>query len=263
MPELAEVEFYRKEWDPGLGEKVKKVHLHTDARPLRDLPFAKMKKAIAGTVFESSTTHGKQMLFRFQPDIWLGVHLGMTGKLLVADAKHKPEKHDHLVLFLPSLTLVFRDPRKFGRIKFHHGSEAPSWWADLPPEVLDSEFTKQHLVQFLDRHSKSPIKPQLLNQDGFPGIGNWMADEVLWRTRLHPATLCGEIPAKTREALWKELRKLCREAMKVIGTDWGTPPDSWLFNHRWKDGGFCPRCDDQLVRADLRGRMTCWCAKCQ
>jgi formamidopyrimidine-DNA glycosylase len=53
--------------------------------------------------------------------------------------------------------------------------------------------------------------------------------------------------------------------MRVIGTDWGDLSDAWLMNHRWRDGGICPRrgCRTGLVREDLRGRTTCWCPKCQ
>ena len=35
-------------------------------------------------------------------------------------------------------------------------------------------------------------------------------------------------------------------------------PDAWLFNHRWRDGGRCPRTGRPLVRAEVGGRTTCW-----
>jgi formamidopyrimidine-DNA glycosylase len=51
----------------------------------------------------------------------------------------------------------------------------------------------------------------------------------------------------------------------VIAPAWGDAPDSWLFNHRWKAGGRCPRegCDEPLKRETIRGRTTCWCPRCQ
>ena len=37
------------------------------------------------------------------------------------------------------------------------------------------------MEEFLARHPKLPMKAVLLLQPGFPGVGNWMADEILWR----------------------------------------------------------------------------------
>jgi formamidopyrimidine-DNA glycosylase len=35
-------------------------------------------------------------------------------------------------------------------------------------------------------------------------------------------------------------------------------PDSWLFNHRWENGGLCPKTGVPLVREEIGGRTTCW-----
>lgn len=265
MPELAEVEFYRKQWDCGIGQTVDKVHLNGGARIFRETNTRKLRKSLPGSAFQTSECHGKQMLFGFTPEIWLAAHLGMTGQLLVMEASYQPEKHDHLVIFQPNQSLVFRDSRKFGRIRFDQGTKPPTWWSELPPQPISPEFTADRVTAFLARHPKSVIKALLLDQAGFPGIGNWMADEVLWRIRLHPATRCREIPRAQAHQLRDEVRKLSLEALSVIGTDWSDPPDSWLFNHRWKDGGICPRgtCKTPLIREDLRGRTTCWCPNCQ
>jgi formamidopyrimidine-DNA glycosylase len=203
------------------------------------------------------------MLFQFSQGMWLGGHLGMTGELRCGPAGIPPEKHDHLVLFFKNHTLTFRDPRKFGRLRLHEGKFGPDWWTGLPPEIRSAEFTVAGLAHFLQRHRKAPLKALLLDQAGFPGIGNWMADEILWRMKLPPATPAGSlIPPQIRQ-LHTALRTLCKQAMETIGQTWADPPDSWLFNHRWKDGGNCPRCRGVLVREDLRGRTTCWCPGCQ
>jgi len=265
MPELAEVEFFRKQWEAGLGEQVERVEFHPKARVFREANTKLLQAKLPGSRFASAEAHGKQMLFGFEPGLWLSVHLGMTGKLFVAGEDWRPDKHDHLQIYLSNQTLVFRDPRMFGRVGVEAGDAPPLSWSNLPPAILTSGYTKERLSLFLARHPNSLIKPLLLNQEGFPGIGNWMADEILWRLAIHPTTRCKDLPPETAEKLWKELRKLCRESIKVIGTDWSDPPDSWLFNHRWKDGGVCPRrgCRTDLVRETVRGRTSCWCPACQ
>ena len=95
-------------------------------------------------------------------------------------------------------------------------------------------------------------------QERFPGIGNWMADEVLWRAGFHPEAKAGAFGPLSVRKLHRTMREVCADAMRVIGKDWGDPPASWLFNHRWKDGGSCPRTKEPLHRAEVGGRTTCW-----
>lgn len=259
MPELAEVEYYLKQWSPGVGQVVADVRLHADKRIFRDVDTRALKKQLKGLALDRSERHGKQMCFIFGGQHWLGVHLGMTGKTSTQDVGYKTAKHDHLVLQMQSgLKLVYTDPRLFGRIRYARSKTPPGWWADLPPENLSDTFTKEVLQTFLQRRAKSPIKAVLLMQEAFPGIGNWMADEILWRARIHPAIRAGQLDPKQVTALYKRLREVCRDALRVIGTDWSTPPKSWLFNHRWKDGGTCPKTGSALLREKIGGRTTCW-----
>jgi formamidopyrimidine-DNA glycosylase len=95
-------------------------------------------------------------------------------------------------------------------------------------------------------------------QERFPGIGNWMADEILWRAAIHPRQPAGSLDAPAIRALYREIRAVCRNALRVIGTDWSEPPDTWLFNHRWKKGSACPRTGAKLMHAAIGGRTTCW-----
>jgi len=262
MPELAEVEFFRKQWDPGIGQTVHRIAWHPRARIFRGIPEKAFTNALAGSRLLASFSHGKQMIFQGE-NAWIGVHLGMTGRLTVEPPGFQPGKHDHLVLFQTRRALVFTDPRLFGRILFHEGAEAPEWWTNRPPDLLSAAFTPTALHEFLQRRKGAPIKAALLMQDRFPGIGNWMADEVLWQSRIGPSRRCGTLTPDETRSLWKSLRKICRDALRIIGRDFSDPPDSWLFLHRWKAGGSCPRCGLPLHRAAIGGRTACWCEKCQ
>ncbi|MEQ1841126.1 MAG: DNA-formamidopyrimidine glycosylase family protein [Verrucomicrobiales bacterium] len=267
MPELAEVEYFRKQWNPGLGTSILRVQTHPAARIFRDSPAVAIERGLAGRSFLGSAAHGKQMLFEFSGGAWLGLHLGMSGELRTAPGDRLPAKHEHLVIVLDSLSLVFSDYRMFGKVSLDITEDglAPSWWRELPPQPADAGFTKTRVRDFMRRFPKTPLKTLLLDQRGFPGIGNWMADEICWQLRIPPQTPSGTLDDLSLEAVWKMTRRVSREALRVIGTDWGELPDSWLMNHRWRDGGICPRrgCKSELVRDDLRGRTTCWCPSCQ
>src|SRR5690349_10996506 len=109
MPELAEVEWYRHQWSAGRGERVTGVRLHSGKYVLRGLDEPAFRRGIIGKKLIGSERHGKQMLFRFSDNRYLGIHLGMTGKMRVEPADFEPGRYDHLVLFQSRRALVFSD----------------------------------------------------------------------------------------------------------------------------------------------------------
>ena len=96
MPELAEVEYFRRQWDSGFGRRVIRVATHSGKRVFRGTDVAALETALTGTRLLGSEGHGKQMLFRFSRGASLGIHLGMSGQLGVEAAGISPGKHDHL-----------------------------------------------------------------------------------------------------------------------------------------------------------------------
>ena len=277
MPELAEAEFFRKRWALAArpSPPILRVHTHDAKKLFRTAPAPALRAALTGSALTSSAAAAKQILFRFQRpasssapaiDAWLGIHLGMSGDLSVAPPAHLPRKHDHLVLYTAAHALVFADPRMFGRIQFHLGTDAPSWWTKIAPALTSPAFTLAAVAAFLQRRARAPIKTVLLMQERFPGIGNWMADEILWRAAIHPAQPAGSLRPAEVKTLWRECRAVARLALATIaGRGDRLPPDlnvaipdTWLFNHRWSDGGRCPKTKQPLARAEIGGRTTCW-----
>jgi formamidopyrimidine-DNA glycosylase len=263
MPELAEVEYYRKQWDMGLGQRVAGLELHSRTRVFRGVDAADITAALRRQRFSGSWSRGKQMLFQFGRKAWVGIHLGMTGKLSSEPLPFQPDIHDHLVICLRTVALVFRDPRQFGRVRVEIGSEPPEWWRKIPASPHEQAFTKKVMAAFLARHQRLPIKATLLLQTGFAGVGNWMADEILWQARIAPARKTGDLSPEELNRLWRSTRSVCRKAMKTIGNDFGDPPRGWLFHERWSREGACPKHRTVLKCATIGGRTTAWCPQCQ
>jgi formamidopyrimidine-DNA glycosylase len=271
MPELAEVAFIRKRWNPGLGHVITTVRLHPGAGVFKTCEPAELARRLPGARLESSEAAAKQMLFRLvaadatSTPLWLGIHLGMTGDLAVRPAGLPAAKADHLILDQsasrdhgPGRSLVFSDFRMFGRVQFHPGPVAPAWWSDIAPAITSPAFTVAAVAEFFTRRKRTPLKAALLLQARFPGIGNWMADEILWRAALHPARLAGSLTATEMDALHRETVWVATQALALTGETFEDPPASWLFAHRWADGGLCPRTQTPLQRATIGGRTTCW-----
>jgi formamidopyrimidine-DNA glycosylase len=265
MPELAEVERSRRLWAVGRGAKILEVILRNrKSRIFRSINPEELVRTLTGQRLFDSEALGKQMVFRFgnRGEYWLGLHLGMTGELRVEKPKYSFLKYDHLILRQSKRSLVFSDPRQFGRVQFARNEVAPSWWAKLPPSILSNQFKPSSIAEFCRRRKASPMKALLLMQERFPGIGNWMADEILWRARLNPKTRAGTLGRSEINTLYRVTRSVCAKAIEVMDKDWQFPR-SWLFAHRWEDGGKCPRCHTDLMREVVGGRRTCWCPQCQ
>ncbi len=170
---------------------VRAVRMHRESKVFRGTSTWHLTRALKGSLLLASEARGKQMLFQFKPGSWVGIHLGMTGELEVLSVGHRPERHEHFVLEMETVSLVYRDPRLFGRVRFDAGEAPPEWWTSLPPDLQGRGFRRVDLDRFLARRARSPIKAVILMQERFPGIGNWMADEILWRAGIHPAQLAG------------------------------------------------------------------------
>ena len=173
----------------------------------------------------------------------------MAGRLTRGAPSEGSHKHDHFVLKTKNWRLNFNDYRQFGRVYLHPKGVDPL--AALPIEILAPKFTSAHVDTICEKRAKRSLKGVLLDQLYFPGVGNWMADEICWRMGRDPATPLGEVNSKS---VWKETRMVARGAMRHVadansnqfGSSKGfrpgnyvhrVPPKSWLFQHRWKPGG--------------------------
>ena len=175
------------------------------------------------------------------------------------------ESWEHLVLHLhgasakTSATLVFSDFRMFGRVLFHVGEELPAWWTSIAPAIASDGFTIDCVAEFMKRRSGITVKAALLMQERFPGIGNWMADEILWRACIHPSRRCGDLTEDEVAVLHSVCVWVCKQALAIIGDSFADPPPTWLYHYRWQDGGKCPLTGVALQRETIGGRTSCFC----
>src|SRR5437762_746337 len=108
---------------------------------------------------------------------------------------------------------------------------------------------------------RGAVKAILLNQQLIAGIGNLYADEILFRARMHPATLARRLSDKDLRRLFRATRHVLDKAI-ALKTDFNRLPKSWLLTHRGKRGR-CPRCGRALKSAIIGGRTAWFCTHCQ
>lgn len=272
MPELPEVETIAR----GLarrvtGDEIESVWLGEKPEPLKSPP-QEIAAALEHTRIAQVRREGKHIVFDLQKTQgancarqWI-VHLGMTGRMLVADAGADVEKHTHAIARLRSgRELRFVDPRRFGRLSVTQ-PDAPFKGPGAEPLEISLEG-----FQRLFRGRKTPIKSALLNQKLLHGVGNIYADESLFRAGIRPLRHAGRLKPDELKHLHSALRQVLREAIKAGGSSVSDYVDAngekgfFQLRHRvyLRTGEPCLACKTPIKRTVLAGRGTHYCPKCQ
>jgi len=274
MPELAEVETVARGLRPLAGRRILAVRFgKTD---FVDQP-ERIESLLPGRRLAEVRRHGKMLLFRFDPEspapspcpIWLIVHLGMTGQLVLHEVAAPAAPHTHVWFSLDDgRELRYTDIRRFGHMRIASPEELASLVAPLgadPLELTESEFRRRLGTR------QARVKALLLDQHVLRGLGNIYADESLWRARLHPMRCGTDLSEEELARLWRTIRQVLREAIRLGGTS-----ISDYVNAHGRPGGFqkrlrvyrrhgrrCPRCRATIERLIVAGRGTHFCPHCQ
>jgi len=270
VPELPEVETIRRELEPQIvGATITDATAHPSAK------FQPARDAVGGR-FTASRRRGKYLLLGLHDDRELVIHLGMTGQLHVDAPTTSVDVRDqgpytraawHLD---DGRTLVFRDVRRFGRIRVVPTGEYDdiATLAALGPEPLSTDFTAEGLWQAM-RASKRRVKTQLLSQRPVAGVGNIYADEALWRAQVYPAARALTRPQAT--LLHRAIIDVLQAGVDNGGTtlrDYRTVAGEEGSNQHHLDcygrgGEPCPRCATLLRSQVWDARTTTFCPTCQ
>lgn len=287
MPELPEVESVRRQLEPELISR-RVVDVWWDAHPHARLSDVDL---VRGRRLEAVTRRGKFLVLPLDQtedgdDLELVLHLGMTGSLsfIPTPARgagacratsvdpHGGVTHVRARFELDDgHTLLFRDPRRFGRVSVlpagDYVDRIPTL-ATLGPEPLSDAFDVAAFASVLAATSAT-VKAKLLDQRLVAGIGNIYADESLWRARIHPASRrVGRIRAV---ALHAAIIEVLTEALEREGT---TFRDYRMVNGQsGRNAAFldaygqvdkpCRRCGTPMSHTVIAQRGTTFCPSCQ
>ena len=264
MPELPEVETLARTLRPVLiGKTIVAVGPLWKGSVVTPVPKKFKQQILSQEIIEINR---RAKFFDIQlSTLHLIFHLRMSGDLLVVLGGYEPGKHDRLVLKLTGdTTLVFTDPRKFGRIWL---TQDPTViFQNLGPEPLSEEFTPEWLYQALQSHRRQ-LKPLLLDQTFIAGLGNIYVDETLHLAKLHPLSRSDRITRKQSERLWRAIREILAEGIRRNGAsiDWVYRGGEFQNHFRvyGRTGKPCPVCGRKIKRILVGQRGTHYCPKCQ
>jgi formamidopyrimidine-DNA glycosylase len=269
MPELPEVETARRLIaDLALGRRIVGVD-DADTFVTRPHSPGALRDALTGRTLTAAHRRGKTLWCETsgldgsaELGPILGIHLGMSGRITVTapdgwvaeggdppgrDAQPRKAEWDRFTLeFADGGRLALFDKRRLGRIQLNPDIDA------LGPDA--GEVTRAEFRTLIPK-GRIAVKARLLDQSKIAGIGNLLADEILWQAKIPPATPVNRLQRGDVDRLYRAMRSVLEAAAAKGGAHTGD-----VIAAR-RPGGTCPRCGAEMVHGTVGGRSTWWCSR--
>lgn len=273
MPELPEVETVRKTLKKlVLNKEIKNTTVSWPKIIKNPLEVEQFIDALKGETIIDVGRRGKFLII-YTDNFALVSHLRMEGKYGLYSKEEPFDKHTHVIFhFTDETELRYRDVRKFGTMHLYKKGEEflKQPLLELGPEPFSEEFTEDYLGTVLKKTNRK-VKPALLDQKLFVGLGNIYVDEALFRAGIHPERIASSLKKKEIAILHREIVATLSEAVKKGGSTIRSYLNSQgeigmfqleLYAYGRK-GEECKRCGTLLEKTTVGGRGTHYCPNCQ
>ncbi|EOY25908.1 MUTM-1 isoform 2 [Theobroma cacao] len=250
MPELPEVEAARRAIEENcLGKKIKKAIIANDSKVIEGVSASDFESSLLGKTIVSAHRKGKNLWLRLDSPPFPSFQFGMTGAIYikgvavtqykrsaVKDNDEWPSKYSKFFVELEDgLELSFTDKRRFARVRLLKDPTSVPPISELGPDALFQPMTVDEFTESLNK-KKIAIKALLLDQSFISGIGNWIADEVLYQARIHPLQISSSLSKENCATLLQCINEVIEKAVEV-GADSSQFPSNWIFHSREKKPG--------------------------
>ncbi|XP_030491825.2 formamidopyrimidine-DNA glycosylase isoform X6 [Cannabis sativa] len=248
MPELPEVEAARRAIQENcLGKKIKKSVVADDSIVIDGVSASDFEAALLGKTIVAAHRKGKNLWLQLDSPPFPSFQFGMAGAIYikgVAVTKYKrsavkeddqwPSKYSKVFVELDGgMEFSFTDKRRFAKVRLLKDPASVPPISELGPDALLEPMTDDELVASLSKKKKVAIKALLLNQSFISGIGNWIADEVLYQARIHPEQPAATLSRECCATLNKCIKEVVRYAVQVDAESSRFPLE-WLLKKQWK-----------------------------
>ncbi|OMO54387.1 DNA glycosylase/AP lyase [Corchorus capsularis] len=250
MPELPEVEAARRAIEENcLGKEIKKVIIADDSKVIEGVSASDFEASLLGKTIVAAHRKGKNLWLQLDSPPFPTFQFGMAGAIyikgvavteykrsVVKDDDEWPSKYSKFFVELDDgLELSFTDKRRFARVRLLKDPTSVPPISELGPDALFEPMTVDEFTESISK-KKTAIKALLLDQSFISGIGNWIADEVLYQARIHPLQISSSLSKESCATLHKCIKEVIEKAVEV-GADSSQFPSSWIFHSREKKPG--------------------------
>ena len=277
MPELPEVEAARRlATRVAVGRRIVAVWCAADPVVVEGTTPARLSAALRGRRVRAVRRHGKHLWLELDRRPWLLMHFGMTGGLHVptrpplrlmssrgTTATGWPPRFVKLRLtFDDGGELAMADARRLGRIRLREDPRRQPPLVDLGFDALHELPSPARFLALL-RERTAPMKALLLDQTFAAGVGNWIADEVLYQARIDPRRPARTLSAAEASRLRRRLHAVLTTAVNA-NADSDRYPKTWLFHRRWDQDPLARTTTGAQIRWEtIAGRTSAWAPSLQ
>lgn len=271
MPELPEVERHRRMAERvAVGQIIRRVRCADDPIVIDGVAPRALEKSLTGRRMVASHRHGKQLWLELDRPPHLLLHFGMTGSLYapgepileiesaIAPGALWPPRFTKLDLELEDGgRLAFTNARRLGRVRLRERPREEPPISQLGFDPLVGLPSPQAFAALCARR-RVPVKAALLDQALFAGVGNWIADEVLYQAKIDPRRPLSSLAPAEVKRLRTKLRHVIARSCEV-DAEKDRLPKSWLFHHRWgKNPEARTARGERIEHLEIAGRTTAW-----
>ncbi|HET7344153.1 MAG TPA: DNA-formamidopyrimidine glycosylase family protein [Methylomirabilota bacterium] len=276
MPDLPEVETARRlAARVSVGRRIAAVWCAADPIVIEPTPV-RLRAALTGRRVLAVGRHGKHLWLELDRRPWLLLHFGMTGGLHVprrpplrlmssrgsAPAGWPPRFARLRLTFDDGGELVMADARRLGRIRLRRDPRAEPPLSGLGFDALRQLPSPARFFALVHERT-APMKALLLDQSFAAGVGNWIADEVLYQAGIDPRRPARTLTPPESARLRARLRAVLALAVRVQA-DSDRYPRGWLFHRRWDRDPLARTARGERIRWEtLAGRTTAWAPSTQ
>lgn len=242
--------------------------------------FAADAEQLDGARLLGADSAGKHLFVELEGERFVHVHLGLIGAFAVHTGVEE----------VP-------DPAGQVRLRLVAGEPGPLSYADLRGAIVCDLIGADRRAEVLGRLGPDPLRPDadpdlawrrisrspraigdlLMDQKVLAGVGNVYRAEVLFRHRIHPLRPGDTLRVGQWRAMWADLVELMAEGVRTGSIDTVRPehtPEAMGRAPRRDDHGGevyvyrrtsmpCLVCGSSVRTAELAGRNSFWCPKCQ
>ncbi|XP_024021887.1 formamidopyrimidine-DNA glycosylase isoform X1 [Morus notabilis] len=250
MPELPEVEAARRAIAENcLGKRIKKSIVASDPKVIDGVSASDFEASLLRKTIVAAHRKGKNLWLQLDSPPFPSFQFGMAGAVYikgVAVTKYKrsavkddeewPSKYSKVFIELDDgMELSFTDKRRFAKVRLLKDPTSVPPISELGPDALLEPMTVDEFAASLSK-KKIAIKALLLDQSYISGIGNWIADEVLYQAKVHPLQVAATLSKESCATLQKCIKEVIEKAVEV-GADSSQYPNNWIFHAREKKPG--------------------------
>ena len=223
---------------------------------------------IVGARVERIRRMGKRIVFEFEDDLFLVIHLMIAGRLRWRSPGEGVRPAPLARFEFPAGVLFLTEAGKKRRASIHlvEGEQALVEFDRGGLEVMSSSVAEFAERLRLENHT---VKRSLTDPRLFSGVGNAYSDEILHHARMSPLLLTSKMTddqiATLHDAVLAQLRKWTDELRAELN---GTFPEKvTAFREgmavHGKFGKPCPVCGAPVQRIRYADNETNYCARCQ